>query len=612
MINMALRQINQTDSILLGQFKMKINEKLELLRKEMSKYHIDAYVVPTNDFHGSEYIGDYFKVREFISGFTGSAGTVVITMSEAVLWTDGRYFLQVEEQLKQSEFILMKMGEPKTPTVKEYLNKKMRRGSVIGFDGRTMIASEAEDISSISKLKINSKLDFIGEIWSDRPPISCEPVWMLPEEYSGQSYTDKVCNIRKELKKNSADVLVITSLDEIAWTLNLRGNDVKCNPVFMAFMVITENDSILFTQEKAFNKEIKEKLKKDGVVLKAYHEVYQYLEGIHHKTVWFNKESANYNILNSMNESNKILNQFTPPLLMKSIKNSTEIKNMERAHLLDGIAMTKFIFWLKKNVGKMKLTEISLGEKLEAFRGMAESYLGPSFEPIVGYAKHGAIVHYRATPQTDSEIKDENIVLIDSGGQYLEGTTDITRTISLGKVTDKMKEMYTAVLRGNLSLASAVFREGCSGVALDYLARKPLWEKGMDYNHGTGHGVGYLLNVHESPNAFRYRILPNPQLNPELRPGMITSDEPGVYLEGEFGIRLENLIVCVKKKSTEYGKFLGFRPLTLVPFDKELINISDMTKEEQRLLKQYHKMVYKKVSPYLTEEECIWLREVTG
>ncbi len=588
---------------------MKINERLESLRNIMSRHNVDAYIVPTCDFHGSEYIGDYFKTREFISGFTGSAGTAVITMDEACLWTDGRYFLQAERQIKDSEFILMKSGEKGVPSIKEYLTEKMNKGAAIGFDGRMMPASEAEDISEISKIHINSDVDFIGEIWMDRPEVSCRPVWKLSEEYAGRSCCEKISEIRKEMKREDQEVLFITSLDEIAWTLNLRGDDVKCNPVFMAFMVITKEHCILFAQKTAFDPEILEELKNHHVNIKDYYDIYDYVKTFKNKKIWMDKETANFNIVNSVDDTNVITNKFTPPLQMKAIKNDVEIRNMEKAHLLDGIAMTKFIYWLKKNVGKTPMTEVSLGEKLEEFRSMAKSYKGPSFEPIVGYKDHGAIVHYSATPDSDYQINPENIVLIDSGGQYLEGTTDVTRTVSLGEVSDKMKEMYTAVLRGNLNLAAAVFKEGCTGVSLDYLARKPLWDKGFDYNHGTGHGVGYLLNVHELPNAFRYRIMDNKQLNPIIKPGMITSDEPGVYLENEFGIRIENLILCVEKKSNEYGSFLGFKPLTLVPFDSELINKNEMTEQEQELLEQYHRIVYEKISPYLESEEVEWLKE---
>lgn len=588
---------------------MKINEKLESLRNLMGRHNIDAYIVPTCDFHGSEYIGDYFKTREFISGFTGSSGTAVVTMEEALLWTDGRYFLQAQEQLKSSEFVLMKSGELGVHTMKEYLRDKMNEGNVIGFDGRTMTASEAGDVSSIRGVVVNSGIDLIGELWKDRPQLSCRPVWNLSEQYSGEARRQKIGRIREAMLMEEMQVLLVTSLDEIAWTLNLRGDDVKCNPVFLAFMIITEKECILFSQKKAFSKEILEQLKKDNIWVKDYDLVYDYIRTFENNKIWLDKTTANFNIVNAISETNEIMDKFTPPLQMKAVKNSVEIENMEKAHLLDGVAMTKFIYWIKKNVGKVPMSEVSLGGKLEEFRGMAKSYLGPSFEPIVGYNDHGAIVHYSATEESDYDMKDEGVVLIDSGGQYMEGTTDVTRTISLGNVTDRMKEMYTAVLRGNLNLATAVFKEGCTGVSLDYLARKPLWEKGLDYNHGTGHGVGYLLNVHESPNAFRYRIMENPQLNPVLRPGMITSDEPGVYLEGEFGIRIENLILCVEKSSNEYGKFFGFKPLTLIPFDRELINRNEMTVEEEKILDEYHQLVYEKISPYLDDDEKGWLKK---
>lgn len=587
---------------------MNINERLKSLRSEMSRYNIDAYIVPTSDFHGSEEIGDYFKTRKYISGFTGSAGTAVITQDEALLWTDGRYFLQAEAQLSGSEFVLMKSGELEVPTIKEYLASNMKKESVVGFDGRTIIASEAEDISSIRDLKINSQVDLVGNIWEDRPELSCKSIWELSLKFSGESYFNKVKGIRKEMAEHGAEVLLMTSLEEIAWTLNMRGGDIACTPVFMAYMIITQNESILFVQNQALSGEIKEKLNDYGITVMEYNEVYDALANLENCAIWLDKETTNYNVLKAVSEKNHIINQFTPALNMKAVKNEIEISNIKKAHLLDGIAMTKFIYWLKSNVGKIPMTEISLGEKLEEFRSTATNYLGPSFPPIVGYNKHGAIVHYSATEETDYEIKAEGMVLIDSGGHYMEGTTDITRTISLGKVSDKMKEMYTAVLKGNLNLAAAVFKDGCSGVSLDYLARKPLWEKGMDYNHGTGHGVGYLLNVHEPPNGIRYRILPNNQLDVPLEPGMITSNEPGVYLEGEFGIRIENLILCVEKNTNEYGKFFGFETLTLVPFDKELINIEEMTAEEKLWLKEYNNKVFKEISPYLSEKEKIWLK----
>ena len=395
----------------------------------------------------------------------------------------------------------------------------------------------------------------------------------------------------------------MTSLEETAWTLNLRGDDVECTPVFLSFMLITSLDATLYVQKASIQDEIVKELENDGIVVEDYFKIYDALENTKNKKVWIDKNSANYNIVKKIKTHNEVINCFTPALNQKAIKNPTEISNMKKAHLLDGIAMTKFIYWLKTNVGKEKITELSLGEKLEEFRTVAKSYIEPSFTPIVGYNDHGAIVHYSANKESDYEIKDEGMVLIDSGGHYLEGTTDITRTISLGKVTPKMKKMYTAVLKGHLNLAASVFKEGCSGVAIDYNARQPLWDLGLDYNHGTGHGVGYLLSVHEPPNAIRYRILPDNQFNPVFKEGMITSNEPGVYLEGEFGIRIENLVLCEKKEKNQWGTFLCFKPLTLVSYARELISFEDMADKEIELLDNYHKMVYEMISPYLTLEE---------
>lgn len=588
---------------------MTVNEKIKALRDRMSRHNIDIYIVPTCDFHGSEYVGDYFKTREFISGFTGSAGTVVVTLKEAALWTDGRYFLQAENQLKNTEIKLMKSGQCNVPTIREYLQKNATESLVVGFDGRMMTATMAEEIESIKNISVISDVDLVGEIWENRPLMCCKPVWNLSLEYCGKTRAHKLGDIREEMKNKEVDVLVLTSLEETAWTLNLRGDDVECTPVFLSFMLITSLDATLYVQKASIQDEIVKELENDGIVVEDYFKIYDALENTKNKKVWIDKNSANYNIVKKIKTHNEVINCFTPALNQKAIKNPTEISNMKKAHLLDGIAMTKFIYWLKTNVGKEKITELSLGEKLEEFRTVAKSYIEPSFTPIVGYNDHGAIVHYSANKESDYEIKDEGMVLIDSGGHYLEGTTDITRTISLGKVTPKMKKMYTAVLKGHLNLAASVFKEGCSGVAIDYNARQPLWDLGLDYNHGTGHGVGYLLSVHEPPNAIRYRILPDNQFNPVFKEGMITSNEPGVYLEGEFGIRIENLVLCEKKEKNQWGTFLCFKPLTLVPYDRELISFEDMADKEIELFDNYHKMVYEMISPYLTLEEKIWLRD---
>lgn len=590
---------------------MTVQEKLSALRSLMLSKKIDAYVIPTGDDHGSEYIGEYYKTREFVSGFNGSAGTLIVTMNEACLWTDGRYFLQAKEQLKGSDIALMSMGEEGVPSIREFLEKSLFSGSVIGFDGKTISARYAEELSEIDGIKINSELDLVGEIWTDRPEVIFESVWRLADRYAGVSYPEKVAQIRSIIEEKGADTLLLTALDEIAWMLNIRGNDVHCNPVFMSFMVITKYDSFVFANKASFDEKMIYRLSEEGIKIRNYGEIYEYLSTIPGGTrLWLDKSTANYKIICSINSEVEILDKFTPALHLKSIKNEVEVENMRNAHIMDGVAVTRFIFWLKHNVGLESMTEISLAQKLEEFRKSWKTYQGPSFDTIVGYADHGAVIHYSATPETDYEIKAENFLLIDSGGHYLEGTTDITRTIALGEITEEQKRMYTAVLRGNLNLADATFLAGCSGVALDYLARRPLWDLGYDYRHGTGHGVGYLLNVHEEPNAFRYRIRENPEENAEFEPGMITSDEPGVYIEGKYGIRLENLLLCVERQKREYGKFLGFDTLTLVPFDVDAINENEMTSEERKLLRNYHKQVYKNVSPYMNEEEKEWLFEV--
>lgn len=584
---------------------MKVDEKLSLLRKEMVRNNIDTYVVPTCDFHGSEVIGEHFKTREFMTGFSGSAGTVVVDMDGAYLWTDGRYFLQAQSQLKGTEVLLMKSGEKGVPTIKEFLKTHSKN---IGFDGRMMPSEEAEEYEVLG-LNIFPDIDLVGDIWNDRPEISSEKIWILEEQYAGKNTIEKISLIREQMERENADVLLLTALDEVAWTLNLRGNDVKCSPVFMSFMLITKKEVRLYVNHAALDRQVIAYLKKNHVVIKEYHDIYDDVKKIENKVMWVDKSSANFNIIKSIAGSNQIIDKFSPALLQKAIKNKIEITNEKKAHILDGVAMTRFICWLKKNVGKQYLDELILGEKLEEFRTMARSYIEPSFDPIVGYKDHGAIVHYSATEETNYQITDENIVLIDSGGHYLEGTTDITRTISLGDVTDKMKKMYTSVLKGHLNLSAAVFKKGCSGVSLDYIARKPLWDMGMDYNHGTGHGVGYLLNVHEAPNGIRYRVLENPEQNPVLQPGMITSNEPGVYLEGEFGIRIENLILCSEKESSEYGDFLCFENLTLVPYDLELIDWPLLNEDEKMLLTKYHQTVYETLSPYLESEVKDWLKK---
>lgn len=580
----------------------------------MKEKKIDAYLVPTDDFHGSEYVGDYFKCRKYITGFTGSAGTAIITQDMAGLWTDGRYFIQAADQLRDTTIALFKSGEPGVPTVHQFLNDKLEEGMCLGFDGRTVSAREAEELQELLQEKhitFSVNDDLIGEIWEDRPVLSCEPVMELDVRWTGKSRADKIAEIREQMKAKEADTFILTSLDDIAWLLNIRGNDIHCCPVVLSYLVMMENELRLYANAAAFSEEIRSNLEADGVKIYPYDDVYSYVQSISSdKKVLLSRANVNSRLVSNIPSEVTILDEPNLTLLPKAVKNKTEMENERIAHIKDGIAVTKFIHWLKKNVTRTTITELSAAEKLYQFRSEQEHFLGDSFDPIIAYGTHAAIVHYSATEATDIPLAARGMVLADTGGHYLEGTTDITRTIVLGPVTAKEKKFFTAVLRGNLNLAAAKFKYGCTGLNLDYLARGPLWELGEDYNHGTGHGVGYLLNVHEGPNSFRWKNLPgNPA--PVLEEGMITSDEPGYYLENEFGIRHENLVLCKKAEKTSFGQFMCFEPLTMVPFDLEGINPEEMTERERKLLNDYHQKVYTTISPYLDEEEKEWLKQAT-
>ena len=593
---------------------MTIKQKLNALRILMKEKKIDAYLVPTDDFHGSEYVGDYFKCRKYITGFTGSAGTAIITQDMAGLWTDGRYFIQAADQLRDTTIELFKSGEPGVPTVHQFLNDKLEEGMCLGFDGRTVSAREAEELQELLQEKhitFSVNDDLIGEIWEDRPALSCEPVMELDIRWTGKSRADKIAEIREQMKAKEADTFILTSLDDIAWLLNIRGNDIHCCPVVLSYLVMMENELRLYANAAAFSEEIRSNLEADGVKIYPYDDVYSYVQSISSdKKVLLSRANVNSRLVSNIPSEVTILDEPNLTLLPKAVKNETEMENERIAHIKDGVAVTKFIHWLKKNVTRTTITELSTAEKLYQFRSEQEHFLGESFDPIIAYGTHAAIVHYSATEATDIPLEDRGMVLADTGGHYLEGTTDITRTIVLGPVTAKEKKFFTAVLRGNLNLAAAKFKYGCTGLNLDYLARGPLWELGEDYNHGTGHGVGYLLNVHEGPNSFRWKNLPgNPA--PVLEEGMITSDEPGYYLENEFGIRHENLVLCKKAEKTSFGQFMCFEPLTMVPFDLEGINPEEMTERERKLLNDYHQKVYTTISPYLDEEEKEWLKQAT-
>lgn len=593
-----------------------MRKELIALREAMARAGIDAYVIPTDDFHGSEYVGDFFKCRHYVSGFTGSAGTLVVTQDWAGLWTDGRYFLQGAQQLAGSGVELCKMGEPGVPTVQGWLTEHLHAGQALGFDGRTMTSGTGKSLETAMEkqgVSIVYDQDLAGEIWPERPELSRAPVWELGVKYAGRTRKDKLTALWADVQKAGADCHILTSLDDLAWLLNIRGDDVACCPVVLGFLLMDETGVRLYTDETKFAPELRTALEADGVSFRPYLDIFADVKDIPAGSrVLMDPGKASYAVVKNIPASAAILEADNPTELPKAIKTQAEQDNEKLAHVKDGVALTRFMKWLKEHVGKEHITEISAAKKLEEFRAQQENYLGPSFEPIFGYGPHGAIVHYSATEESDAALEPHGFVLSDTGAHYLEGSTDVTRTFVLGPLTEEMKHHYTLVLRGHLNLAAARFKAGCSGLSLDYLARKPLWDEGLDYNHGTGHGVGYLLSIHEGPQNIRYRAAVNGRgVCAEMVPGMITSDEPGLYLEGKYGIRLENLILCVEQEKNEYGTFLGFEPLTMCPLELEAIVPEELNAEEKNLLNRYHETVYETLSPYFTEEEKSWLRNAT-
>ncbi len=594
---------------------MRIDEKLTRLRELMNENSFSAYIIPTDDFHSSEYVGDYFKAREYMSGFTGSAGTLVVLQDKAALWTDGRYFLQAARQLQGSTIELMRSGQPDVPKIEEYLEKNLGEKTVIGFDGRTVTKRFVETIgdkTDAKQISFDGSKDLVDVIWTDRPPLSKKPVWELHVKYAGKSREDKIKEVRAKMQEEKADQLLVTALDEIAWLFNLRGGDIAHTPVFLSYLLLTKEQITLFAHEEIFPVQILERLTQEGVTIKPYEEIRQAVGNMPAGTkVWLDSGTVNYRLTQKVPKDVEILDQESPIVLMKAVKTPEEMRHMRAAHIKDGVAVTRFIHWLKTNVDRETVTEVGAAGKLEMLRSQMEGYLEPSFSSIIAYGPHGAIVHYAPTQESDVEMKAKSFCLADVGGHYQEGTTDITRTIALGDLTEEEKRYYTTVLRGNLALGAAKFVEGVSGQNLDVLARGPLWELGMDYNHGTGHGVGYILGVHEGPQRIHWRVAPGAKSIP-LEEGMIVSDEPGLYLEGRFGIRLENLVLCRKGEKNDHGQFLYLEPLTMVPFDREAILPELMTEKELECLNRYHQRVYEALSPHLDEEEQGWLKEMTA
>lgn len=577
---------------------------------------VDGCLITTDDFHGSEYVGEYFKTREYLSGFTGSAGTLVVLEKEAGLWTDGRYFLQAEQQLAHSGITLYRSGQPGVPTVEQFLENRMEAGQVLAFDGRCVMAAHALKLKKRLETRgitLRGDMDLPGEIWKSRPVLSCEPAWRLQKRYAGKTTAEKLKEVRAGLKEQGADWFLLAALEDICWLLNVRGNDVECTPVVLSYFLMNSEEAYWFVQRQAVSAALEEMLKKEGVEIKEYEDIFHHVSTLpDHDRLLCDCERISFALWNRIPKQMTVVDNSNPTEYLKAVKNPVEVDNERLAHLRDGVAVTKFIHWVKKEVGKTRITECSAADKIEEFRKQQENYLQPSFHPIMAYGEHGAIVHYGADEGSDAVLCPEGFLLSDTGGHYLEGTTDITRTIALGPLTEEQKELYTTVLRGHIQLSMVRFLKGCTGMSLDGLARAPLWEKGYDYNHGTGHGVGYLLSVHEGPNSFRCRPSARRGSDCVFEEGMITSNEPGVYLKGKFGIRLENMIVCLKDMENGYGSFMRFEPLTLVPFDREAILAGEMTEQELAWLNRYHSRVYEKLAPYLTEEEKIWLQKETA
>ena len=592
---------------------MTVAERLSALRKCMQDKHIDIYIVPTADFHQSEYVGEHFKARAYITGFTGSAGTAVITLHDAKLWTDGRYFLQAAKELEGTGVTLMKMFEPGVPTIEEYLEAELKPGQTLSFDGRVVSVGEGDAYASIAKkngAKIDYQEDLIDAIWTDRPPLSEEPVWFLEEKYSGESSKSKLSRIRKEMEDAGCDTHIVSTLDDICWTLNIRGNDIDFFPLVLSYAIIKKDSFELYIDERKLDEKLKSILKKDDVILHPYNDIYEDVKKLpENATVLIDKAKLNYAIFNNIPASVSIVNKRNPEILMKALKNPVEVENIKKAEIKDSIAHVRFMKWLKENLGKIRITEMSASEKLDEFRAEMGNFIRDSFEPISSYGPHSAIVHYSSSPETDVELKAGSLYLSDTGAGFYEGSTDITRTYALGEVPEKMKEDFTIVAISNLQLASAKFLQGSTGLTLDILARKPFWDRGLNYNHGTGHGVGYLLNIHEGPAGFRYKYRAGE--TEEIQEGMVITDEPGLYIEGSHGIRLENELLARKGVQNEYGQFLYFETITLIPFDLDAINPAILDEENKKLLNEYHKRVYEEIAPHLNEEEKAFLKKYT-
>lgn len=589
-------------------------ERIAQLQKLLKEAEIDYYIVPTADYHNSEYVNEYFKMRQFLSGFTGSAGTLVVSSKEAGLWTDGRYFVQAEKQLEGSGIVLYKMAEEDVPTIEEYLEKNVTDGQTIGFDGRVVDAAFGKKLETIfagKNVKIAYDKDIAAQLWIDRPAMPASKVWIVSEESCGMSVQEKLAKVREKMDEKEAAHLLLSKLDDIMWLYNIRANDVQCTPVALSYTFVSKDETVLFIQEEALTEKTKAYFQKNNITCRDYGEIVKYLQDCAlNGKVWCAGNNISYMLYKLMQARTEIVDEDNPTELLKAVKSPIELENIRKFYIEDSAVLTRFLFWMKENAGKTALDELGVAKKLDGMRAEIKGFLDISFETISAYKANAAMAHYSATEEHSDSIEADGLYLVDSGGQYIGGTTDVTRTIALGAVTDEMKMHFTKVACAMLRLADVKFLYGCTGRNLDIIARQPLWECGLDYKHGTGHGIGYILNVHEGPHSLRWQYKPE-LAETKFEEGMIVSDEPGMYVQDSHGIRTENILETVKETKNEYGQFMGFRHLTYVPIDLDAIDLQYMEPSDIEKLNAYHAAVYEKLSPYFEGEELQKLRAAT-
>ena len=589
-------------------------EQLELFQQKMVEQNINAYIIPTNDYHGSEYVGDFFKGRNYLSGFTGSAGTLVVLQNKSYLWTDGRYYIQAAKQIEGNNIELMKMDQKDVPSIIEFLVNTLKPGDTLAFDGKVMSTSFVIDLKNRlnPQIKVKADIDLLNDVWKDRPELPFSVIYKLNEIFTGKPYKDKLKSIKEKMAEYNCDMHIISSLEDQAWLYNLRANDILHTPVFLGFTIITNESTTLFVNLNKLTIDVEKYLDENEVIVRPYEAIYKFCQTVNNKKILMDLSKTNYLLYETLENANLIIDRENPSLLLKAIKNDVEIANIKEAHIKDGVSMTKLMYHIKNNLENgIEMTELSLTKLIQKLRKENKGFVDLSFNTICAFKEHGAMMHYSATPESNIKIEGNSFLLIDSGGHYLEGTTDVTRTFAVGRITDQMRVHYTTVLKSVINLSQAIFLRGCTGINLDVLAREPIWKTLIDYKSGTGHGVGNLLSVHEAPNAFRWKKSPNRNEEAPIEPGMITTNEPGIYLEDKYGIRIENEMLCVSKKINEWGEFLGFETLTFVPIDLDAIKPSLLSKEEKEWLNQYHQMVYDTISPHLTDDEAIWLKDYT-